>query len=388
MIDTSTLQRVGGPIAAQLIPGWEVTWIVCTQAQIDTLIPGALAVCRAEDATPTRSLAKVYVIDNWPESESLAETLWHELTHAWISPLIQLIPDSNSAGSIMLEEQLVERMGKLLAKVPTNARLSMLRAVDRYVPRLRARISALAPRARSGGRMDPKLIGEALDALIAGDTAKCAEILKQLVTAAAGGDAPAPATEPDGDEATMPPPADAMPAKLPEEGAKPGAGDPKKDDADMARTRARVTRAVSEIEAIAADQLKSAKSAIVEGLRARLPGHTGLPGIEAKIAKAPTYAAAKDIAEIAESMGGGVQRARSGADHQAMPDPVGAGGAAVPSDQLAKEGFAPAWIANYEADHKRDPKLAAHGLTVARARMAPNASPWLPSAPAQVGGAK
>jgi hypothetical protein len=384
MIDANTLRTIGGPIAAQLIPGWEVTWIVCTQAQIDTLIPGALAVCRAEDATPTRSLAKVYVVEDWPESESLTETLWHELTHAWISPLTQLIPDSNSAGSIMLEEQLVERMGKLLAKVPMNARLSMLRAVDRYAPRLRARIGALAPRARMGENMDAK---EVLAAIVGQDEAKALSILTawaaEQINSASGGDA-APTTEPAGDD-TMPPPADTMPAKLPEEGAKPG-DDAKKDDADMARKRARAALAVSEIEAMAADQLKAAKGSIVDGLRARLPGHTGLPGIEAKIAKAKTYADAKEIAEIAESMGGGVQRARSGVEHQGVPAHAGAGGAAVPADQLAKEGFGAAWIANYQADHAKDPKLAAHGLTVARARLAPNASPWMGSAPA--GGAK
>ncbi len=43
-----------------------------------------------------------------------------------------------------------------------------------------------------GGTMDPKLIGEALDALIAGDAAKCQEILKGLVASAAGGDVAPP----------------------------------------------------------------------------------------------------------------------------------------------------------------------------------------------------
>lgn len=50
--------------------------------------------------------------------------------------------------------------------------------------------SATAP----GVQMDPKLITEALDALIAGDSAKCAELLKGIIAGAAGGDADA-ATE-------------------------------------------------------------------------------------------------------------------------------------------------------------------------------------------------
>lgn len=43
----------------------------------------------------------------------------------------------------------------------------------------------------AGGTMDPKLVQAALEALIAGNNEKCAEILKGLVVAAAGGEAPA-----------------------------------------------------------------------------------------------------------------------------------------------------------------------------------------------------
>lgn len=56
--------------------------------------------------------------------------------------------------------------------------------------------------AARSSKMDPKLIGEALDALISGDTEKCADILKALVATAAGGETP-----PAGGEA---PPGDAL----------------------------------------------------------------------------------------------------------------------------------------------------------------------------------
>jgi hypothetical protein len=66
--------------------------------------------------------------------------------------------------------------------------------------------------ARAVGRasaMDPKLIAEALEALIAGDEAKCAEILKGIVVSAAGGDPGATDAEP-------PPAVDGAPDALPE----------------------------------------------------------------------------------------------------------------------------------------------------------------------------
>jgi hypothetical protein len=52
----------------------------------------------------------------------------------------------------------------------------------------------------SGGRMDPKIIKEALDALIAGDSEKCMEILKGAIAAAAGAPPDAPKTPEAGTE--------------------------------------------------------------------------------------------------------------------------------------------------------------------------------------------
>jgi hypothetical protein len=60
--------------------------------------------------------------------------------------------------------------------------------------------------------MDPKLIQEALDALISGDDAKCAELLKSLVASAAGAE---PSEAPSSDDAAPPnPEADAAAATV------------------------------------------------------------------------------------------------------------------------------------------------------------------------------
>jgi hypothetical protein len=382
VIDLAHLRSVGDPIAKEYLPGWDVRWVLCTQEQIDTLVPGALAVCRAKDATPTRSIAICYVIADWPASEKLAETLWHELTHAVVSPLIALIPES--AASIMLEEQIVERIGKVLARIPMGARRAVIKSINECAPRLRARVSALAPRARSGGtKMDPiDLIIAAVEAAANADDPKQAinDLLAKVKAMKGGG----PAPESTGEETPMPDANTPPPAKLPAEGAeKDPAADP-----EMARLRGRMKADAAELATIKNDALATAKSGLVDTLRARLPGHTGLAATEAKILRATTYQGAKDIAEIAIDMGGGATRARSGVGVGSAPDTTKASGEpAVAASALAAEGFAPAWIANYERDHVKDPKLAAHGLESARARMKPNASPWLPATPAS-GGAK
>lgn len=71
---------------------------------------------------------------------------------------------------------------------------------------------------RSEQQMDPKLVQEALDALVAEDDAKCAEILKSMLAAAAGGGAPPadPAVE---DETLTEPPAGEPPTPTEEEQA-------------------------------------------------------------------------------------------------------------------------------------------------------------------------
>ena len=80
----TALQTEVDRIASQLLPGWRVEVVERSREQIDKLIPGSLAVC---DPLPERSMATVYVLQPWPARESLAETLWHELTHAALSPI-------------------------------------------------------------------------------------------------------------------------------------------------------------------------------------------------------------------------------------------------------------------------------------------------------------
>ncbi len=344
------------PIAAALLPGWTVT---CALRAPDAMpMLGALATC---SPTPTRSIAHVDVVDPWPEGESLAETLWHELTHALLSPLTALIPASD--GAIMVEEQAVERLGVLLSKLAPMARAAVLRGVDTYggAP-LRARISALAPRAR-GGTMDPKLITEALDALIAGDAAKCAEMLKGIIAGAAGA-APA-ATEPDGDEAAklagkepVPPAPPGAPAAAPPPAAKmPGA-----DDAAARKARLYLV----DIERMHAGALPAAKATLVTSARARL---ALTPATEKRIMAAPTFAEAEAILAIVEEAGGGAQRARSGVEHDAAPDTTGGAFTGEPADKLIAEGLDAQWIARYQAIGKEQGAEAA-ALSLTRGREA------------------
>jgi hypothetical protein len=69
-----------------------------------------------------------------------------------------------------------------------NVALCSMPAMHDAPPLVAASIAAYAATEYS---MDPKLITEALDALIAGDAAKCMEILKGVIASAAGAEAPA-----------------------------------------------------------------------------------------------------------------------------------------------------------------------------------------------------
>ena len=289
------LATIGQPIADALIPGWRVEWLWCAQAELDEIIPGAMAIC---STTPTRSMAVVRVLTPWPESESLAETLWHEVTHAAWSPLTSLIPASD--GATMVEEQIVERFGVLLSKLPQGLARVVSKAIRQCAtPRAMARISALAPRARSGENMDPNLMKKALEVIAAGDAAGALELLSAIVATAAG--APVDA----GPEPT-PEPAPAAPA-----GAAPApGGEPAKDDAPMARANARALSA-------SASLVKSAIRARVHEVRA-VDGFTISPAVEAKIAACESIEAAESMLAlvrdtIASNGGEGGARARSGA---------------------------------------------------------------------------
>lgn len=83
-----------------------------------------------------------------------------------------------------------------------------VRVEKQYAPVAQGLTARAVAKGRRSG-MDPKLIADALEALIAGDEAKCAEILKGLVVSAAGGDPSATDAEP-------PPAAEGAPDALPE----------------------------------------------------------------------------------------------------------------------------------------------------------------------------
>ncbi len=70
-----------------------------------------------------------------------------------------------------------------------NVALTNIPATRNLAPLMAASLKALA----GDTGMDPKLISDALDALAAGDDAKCAEILKAMIASAAGGEIAEPA---------------------------------------------------------------------------------------------------------------------------------------------------------------------------------------------------
>lgn len=72
-----------------------------------------------------------------------------------------------------------------------NVAITNIPATRKLEPLMAASLIA----ASLGGQMDPKAVQEALDALIAGDAEKCAELLKGMIASAAAGEA-APPEEP------------------------------------------------------------------------------------------------------------------------------------------------------------------------------------------------
>jgi hypothetical protein len=190
--DLATVTAIVKEIAAQLIPGWQVT---CELAPSVEANQNALAMVWP---TPERQLAHVVVAPH-PPHESLRESLAHELTHALLAPLTKLIEWSPAA--VMIEEQIVERLGKIIAGAPTGTARAMMRALQHprtNSPTIRKRISALAVgrRNETRKRMEPKALaalameGGALTAAENPDPAAMADFIKRVVEAlASGGDA-------------------------------------------------------------------------------------------------------------------------------------------------------------------------------------------------------
>ncbi len=107
-----------------------------------------------------------------PAAEALRRKEWR-----FMSPAFETV-----------EGRVVSLMNVAITNLPATRRLQPLMAASSH--------------ALSGAGMDPKKIAEALDALIAGDDAKCAELLKGIIAEAAGAEATeepveeAPAVEP------------------------------------------------------------------------------------------------------------------------------------------------------------------------------------------------
>jgi hypothetical protein len=266
-------------------------------------------------------------------------TISHEMGHCSIAEFL------DAGGGEAAEERLVETVAQaIVASEGTTDAAVMARTAATFPARLRARISARAPLAR-GGKMDPKSITEALEALIAGDSEKCAEILKGIIAKAAGGAAPAADMPPPSDAA---PPIEGAPARTPGDvGPVAPAGAPAEQEARVAARLATVDKLVRDVERMHAAQLPGAKEGLIVRARARL---ALTPASEARIMKATTFEEAEGILAILEEAGvGTTQRARSGVEHRASPDTSEGAAKGEPDDKLVAEGFTADWIARYRS---------------------------------------
>jgi hypothetical protein len=190
IFDLPTVSALVQRLGSKLAPGWKLTCEIASSVEANA---GALAMVFS---TPERRMMHIIVAPH-PPGESIEESVAHELAHGILSPLTKLIEWSPAA--VMLEEQIVEHLGTLLATVP----LGMARAISRAManPRatsatVRARISALATRRRNQGRkrsmLDSKKLAEL--AMKAGELGAREDVpeevralLAEFVAAMAGG---------------------------------------------------------------------------------------------------------------------------------------------------------------------------------------------------------
>lgn len=113
-------------------------------------------------------------------------------------------------GSARLTERRQRYVSPAFAFDPDTRRVTaLINVAITSTPATHDTPALVAASATGAPNMDPKLIAAALDALIAGDTAKCAELLKGIIAGAAGGDAdaatedaPPPAGDGGADEST------------------------------------------------------------------------------------------------------------------------------------------------------------------------------------------
>lgn len=369
----------------QPAPAWAVVLPQVNAVTDAEVLPGGSAhvQLRDIDATPIPGF------DGDPMLE-IRVTAAHEMGHAVVAEALAM---AGGKLTVPAEEHIVEAAAQALVRSEgtADARL-MARAVREAVPSaLRARISARAPLAR-GATMDPETIQKMIDALKAGDGESALKMCEEaLVKAASGGAAPppsdpAPKMAGDGSAAT---PADGAPAAKaappvgdPKDPAPPTAGRPaarKGDvvDLDTARARKQALDIAADLERMHGAALPNAKAALVTGARARLGADAISPATEKRIMAAPTFERAQEILAIVEETPVAT-RARSGVEHGSGEPGVGAP-KSIPAADLAKEGFAQPWIAEYQRTAAKDPLAAAalleggrEGLAARRARTVQN----------------
>jgi hypothetical protein len=196
--DLPTVKALVQRLAARIVPGWTITCALAPSVEANM---GGLAMI---DPCPERQTAHVTIAPH-PPDEDYEETIAHELTHAMLSPITQLV--KRSSASVMLEEQIVERIGKLLVGAPDKLRRAVVTAVSNprtTSPALRFRISALASRRRIEGKRtmaDGSRLAEL--AMKAGEMGAREDVpedvralLAEFVAELAGGGAPASKQEP------------------------------------------------------------------------------------------------------------------------------------------------------------------------------------------------
>lgn len=234
--------------------------------------------------------------------KQVEETVVHELCHLWMAPF-----GARSPAEISHEENAVWAISEALIKVKgTPAQEQIARAMI-----AKLKVNHFASRRRVGETsMDPEMVKTALDALVSGDAEKCAEILKEMIAAAAGGGA---ALSPDPEPAPMnaaeapPPPAAGEGETMDEE---------KKPEALAVARKSRVaeidleySRARKASESMIKDAIRSRVYAtrIVEGIE--LP-----PSVEKKILAQTSLERAEELLETAREMlaqGGAHKKSRA-----------------------------------------------------------------------------
>jgi hypothetical protein len=305
----------------------------------------------------------------------LRVTLAHEALHAVVA---EAVAAEGGALTVPAEEQIVEAAAQAIVRSEgtSDARV-MARAVRAVPSALRARIAASAGQRARGAGMDPKMVQEALDALIeegAGE-GKCAGILKSILASlaakGAGGDGAAPPVEPDGDEVA---PVEAREEPM-DDPNKPKPGDPPAAR-PVARVDAGRARQQAEDAAITEFRRTVAKDDLIVHVRARLADHPGLAAVEKRIAAAPDFITAKAAADLAiEMVGAGPARARSDVRPAgAKPPESGEKKPKYVAADLIKEGIHPKMAEDIAAEP--DDKVADLAAAAARARITQSGSPW------------